>query len=68
MVFMNLKEYLEEKRLTYREFAEKLDIRTHYLQSIAYGTRKPSLELAVNIQVLSEGKVMPKDLLDFFTK
>lgn len=63
---MNLKEYLEEKRLTYREFAEKLGIRTQSLQTIVYGKRKPSLDLAVKIQELTEGAITPKDLLDDF--
>lgn len=61
---MNLKEYLEEIRSTYREFAEKLDIRPQYLQSIAYGKKKPSLELAVKIEELTHGKVTPKELLE----
>lgn len=63
---MNLKEYLEEIRSTYREFAEKLGIRTHYLQSIAYGKKKPSLDLAVKIQELTDDKVTAKDLLEHF--
>jgi transcriptional regulator with XRE-family HTH domain len=63
---MNLKKYLEEKRMTYREFAEKLGIRPQYLQSIAYGKKKPSLELAVKIQELTGGKLTPKDLLEHY--
>lgn len=63
---MNLKEYLEEKRLTYREFAEKLQIHPQSLQNIAYGKKKPSLELAVKIEELTNGELTPKDLLAHF--
>lgn len=63
---MNLKEYLEEHRLTYREFAEKLGIRLQSLQGVVYGTRKPSLDLAVKIEELTGGEITPKDLLAFF--
>lgn len=63
---MDVKKYLDEKRLTYREFAEKLGIRIQYLQSIAYGKRKPSLDLAVKIEELTNGELTPKDLLHYF--
>lgn len=63
---MDLKEYLEDKRLTYREFAEKLGIRTQSLQSVVYGSKKPSLDLAVKIEELTGGAITPKDLLEFF--
>ncbi len=63
---MNVKKYLDEKRLTYREFAEKLGVSAQYLQNIAYGKRKPSLDLAVKIEELSNGKLTPRDLLHFF--
>lgn len=63
---MNLKQYLDKKRLTYREFAEQLEIQPQSLQSIAYGRRKPSLDLAVKIEELSNGELTPKDLLDYF--
>lgn len=65
---MNLKEYLDEKRLTYREFAEKLKIHPQSLQSIAYGKKRPSLELAVKIEELTEGELTPKKLLDYYNK
>ena len=63
---MNLKRYLDEKRLTYREFAEKLGIRTQYVQSIAYGKQKPSLDLAVKIEEITNGELTAKDLLHYF--
>lgn len=62
--FMNLREYLEEERLTYREFAEKLGIHIQSLKNIAYGVRKPGLGLALRIEELTEGKVTPRSLID----
>jgi transcriptional regulator with XRE-family HTH domain len=63
---MNLKEYLDENRITYREFAEKLGIHLQSLKNIAYGKRKPSLGLALQIEEHTSGKVTPRDLIDEF--
>lgn len=65
---MNLREYLDEKRITYREFAEKLGIHLQSLKSIVYGVRRPSLEIAVKIEELTNGQVTPKDLIATFNK
>lgn len=65
---MTLREFLEEKRITYREFAEQLNIHLQSLKNIAYGKKKPSLELAIRIEELTEGRVTPKDLLNSFTE
>lgn len=39
---MNLREYLDENRITYREFAEKLGIHLQSLKNIVYGVRYAS--------------------------
>ena len=54
---MVLKEYLDEQRITYREFAEKLGIHVQTVQNIAYGKRRPSLELAVKIEEITNGRI-----------
>lgn len=63
---MNLKEYLEEYQITYREFADKLGIHLHSLKNIVYGKRKPGLRLALQIEECIKGKVSPRDLTDYF--
>lgn len=63
---MNLKEYLDEKRITYREFAEKLGIHPQSLQNIACGKKKPSLDLALKIEALTD--ITPRDLMADFNK
>lgn len=63
---MNLREYLDENRITYREFAEKLGIHLQSLKNIAYGVRKPGLGLALRIEELTGGKVTPRSLSEAF--
>jgi transcriptional regulator with XRE-family HTH domain len=38
---MHLKGYLEEKGLSYSDFAEKLGIHVQYIKNIACGIRSP---------------------------
>lgn len=63
---MDLKKYLDNKRLTYAEFANQLGIHTHSLHNVVYGKKKPSLDLAVKIEELTDGEITAKDLLYFF--
>lgn len=65
---MKLRAYLDEKRITYREFAEKLGVHLQSLKSIVYGIRRPSLEIAVRIEELTNGEVAPKDLIAAFNE
>lgn len=60
---MNLKEYLDEKRMTYREFAEILGIHLHSLKNIVYGKRNPGLALALKIEIYTDGEVTTEDLM-----
>ena len=59
---MKLKVYLDEKRITYREFAEKLGIHTQSLVNIVAGKKRPSLDLALRIEELTG--ITPRDLMD----
>ena len=55
---MNLKEYIDEKGMTYRQFAEQLGIRQDSLKGIVYGRKNPSINLAIQIQMLTKGQVI----------
>ena len=65
---MQLREYLDQERITYREFAEKLGIHIQTAKNIAYGVRKPGLGLALQIEELTGGKVTPRELMDTCTE
>lgn len=62
---MQLREYLDQNRITYREFAEELGIHLQSLKNIAYGVRKPGLGLALKIEQLTNGAVTPKELIEY---
>ena len=64
----NLKQYLDENRITYREFAEKLEIQLSSLKNIVYGKRRPSLEVAAKIEDLTNGEIRLRNLLAAFDK
>jgi transcriptional regulator with XRE-family HTH domain len=63
---MHLKEYLEEKGLSYSAFAKQLGIHIQYIKSISCGIRSPGLKLALRIEELTEGKVTPREMIDNF--
>lgn len=63
---MHLKEYLEEKGLSYSAFAEQLGSHVQYVKRIACGNRSPGLKLALRIEELTEGKVTPREMIDNF--
>jgi len=74
---MDLFDYLHEKRKENRKFKPKnlsdaLGISSTYLNLILNGMRKPSIELGIKIEELTEGKVtyldMTKHYLDNFKK
>ncbi|MBA2369884.1 MAG: helix-turn-helix transcriptional regulator [Candidatus Protochlamydia sp.] len=54
----NLKEYIDENGMTYRQFAEQLGIRQDSLKGIVYGKKNPSVSLAIQIQMLTKGRVI----------
>ena len=59
---MNLRKYLRDRRIRYREFAEKLGINEQSLKNIVAGTRRPGLLLALKIEKLTDGQVTPSQL------
>lgn len=63
---MNLKKYLREKKIRYREFAELLGINEQSLKNIVVGTARPSLLLALKIEKLTNGEVTPLQLVEDF--
>jgi transcriptional regulator with XRE-family HTH domain len=62
---MQLREFLDQERITYREFAEKLGIHIQSAKNIAYGVRKPGLKLALQIEEFTGGKVTPRELMEY---
>jgi len=50
MIYTNLKEYLEDKKLSQRALARQLSISPSYLNALVAGTRRPSPELAAEIE------------------
>lgn len=62
---MHLREYLDQERMTYREFAEKIGIHIQSAKNIAYGSRKPGLKLALQIEEFTGGKVTPRELMEY---
>lgn len=63
---MNLKKYLREKKIRYREFAEQLGINEQSLKNIIAGTSRPGLMLALKIEKLTNGEVTPLQLVEHF--
>ncbi len=63
---MDLKEYLDVHRITYKEFSERLGINRQSLQNVVYGNKKPSLDLAIKIEELTKGQITPRELLKNF--
>lgn len=60
---MKLKSYLAENNMTFREFAELIDVNATYLASISRGILKPSRRLAAEIEKITDGivKITPSD-------
>jgi transcriptional regulator with XRE-family HTH domain len=59
---MNLKEYLEKKKISQREFAKKLRISNSTVAAISRGKR-PSKKTAAIIEAYTDGKVKASMLL-----
>ncbi len=61
---MDLREYLFRKRMTTKEFAEKLEYSRTHLTLILNGKSRPSKRLAKDIERLTDGEVTVADLLE----
>jgi transcriptional regulator with XRE-family HTH domain len=64
---MDLREYLESRRLTQAEFARMVRITPVTLSYYLFGRRKPLLEIAMRIEKATNGKVTMQDMLDNWT-
>lgn len=58
---MKFKDWLEKNYVRITPISKVLGISRAYVYLIANGQRKPSTELMEKIQVLTKGKVKPKD-------
>lgn len=61
---MNLREYLDKKKMTYRAFAERLGVHVQTIKNIACGSRTPGLKLALRIEEHTEGEVTPRSFFE----
>ena len=61
---MTLADFLTEASLNASDFATQLGCETSTVTRILRGERKPSLELALRIERVSEGKVKPNDFMN----
>lgn len=60
---MRLSEYLKETKLTQEEFAALVGVTRPFITNILNGKRNPSIQLAIRIDEVTNGKVPLKDLL-----
>jgi DNA-binding XRE family transcriptional regulator len=58
---MNLKDYLNKKGIKVSEFGHSLNLSRTHMYALVRGSKKPSLELAVLIEDLTEKEVTPRD-------
>lgn len=59
---MNLRDYLKKKGLKQYFIASQLGISRAHFHRLLNGTGMPSLEIAVKIELLTNGEVTPKEL------
>lgn len=57
---MTLSDYLEKKKVTAAEMAERVGVSREYISMLAAGKRTPSLEIAFKIERHSSGLVPVK--------
>ena len=60
---MELREYLFKHRKTQTEMAKQLGVSTNHLSQIVRNERRPSIELAIKIEKLTEGEVTKEELI-----
>lgn len=59
-----LKSYLKERRIPYRDFAEKIGLSAASVSDIINGHQTPSLLVAWNIEQATNRKVKMQDLVN----
>lgn len=60
--YMTLREYMIANKITCAAMANDLNVHPMYLNSIKCGKRKPSVQLAIQIELISGGEVTVNDL------
>lgn len=63
---MNLRKYLHDRKIRYRDFAKDLEISEQSLKNIAACSRRPGLLLALKIEKLTNGEITASQLADDF--
>ena len=61
---MRLGTYLRERRMTQREFAERIGVSRSYLSMLISGSKIPSLKIATKIEKETGGEVTAIAMLD----
>lgn len=61
---MDLREYLFRKRITVKDFAEKIDYSRTHMSEIVNMKRKPTKKLARAIEKATNGEVTVEELLE----
>lgn len=61
---MKLKDYIESRQFTQKEFAERIGISLTALRTYISGARLAPLDVAFRIEEFTNGKVAPRNLLD----
>lgn len=61
---MQLPDYLKKHKLTHAQFAEKVNVSQPHIANILSGKRRPSIELAKRIEIVTKGSVILDDLLE----
>jgi len=59
---MKLRDYLHFNRISATELAKKLGVHANYLRLISCEKTEPSLELAVKIELITDGEVTIRDV------
>lgn len=60
---MLLKDYLTKKGIPIKDFGKTLNLSKPHVYALVRGVKKPSLELAVLIEKVTENEVNPRDFL-----
>ena len=58
---MNLKEYIEENRMSQEDFARAVGLSQPYISQLVSRDRIPSLKVAIKIETFTHGKVLTTD-------
>jgi plasmid maintenance system antidote protein VapI len=60
---MLLKDYLIKKGIPIKDFGKTLNLSKPHIYALVRGCKKPSLELAVIIEEVTENEVKPRDFI-----